>query len=394
MKKILNNKYVQIVLCIFVVILFYFFMLHISDIFSILGKFFSVLMPLIIGLILAYIMNPIVGFFEKSLFSWIKKKKVRRNLSITITILLIFGIFIAIISVVIPQILTSIKFIIVNAPSYLKSFEEYVYTLINNSNLENRTGDINSYLNDFLNTKALPKVNDAMNSIGTGLLSLGKSILNFVIGLVFSVYILANNRSFKAGSKKILYAFFNVDKVNKFLKELTHINKIFLNFMKGKVCDSSIVAISTFLFLLIFGFPYPLLIAVIIGMTDLIPYFGPYLGTIPSSILIAFVDPIKALIFIIFIIVLQQIDANLITPRIQGKATGLPSFWVLFAITLFGGIFGIVGLLIGVPLFTVIYEVVNTIIDNSLDNKSMPKELDYYESHSNLEKKVIKANVK
>ncbi len=163
--------------------------------------------------------------------------------------------------------------------------------------------------------------------------------------------------------------------------------------MIGKICDSGTVGLCTLLFLIIFKYPYPLLIAVIIGLTDLIPYFGPYIGSIPSVLLILLVDPVKAVTFILFMVILQQIDANLITPRIQKQATGLPSFWVLFAITLFGGLFGIVGMLIGVPCFTIIYELFNEFTDKRLKRKNMPTETDYYTKVDIVEERVIKAKL-
>ena len=186
---------------------------------------------------------------------------------------------------------------------------------------------------------------------------------------------------------------FNVEKVNEFIDEVKHINHVFGQFMIGKICDSSIVALLTFIFLIIFDYPYALLIAVIIGCTDLIPYFGPYIGTVPSALLICLVNPVKAITFVLFIIVLQQTDGNLITPRIQKQATGLPSFWVLFAITLFGGLFGLVGLLIGVPCFTIIYELIVEQVNKRLRKKNMPTETEYYTKIDGLETKKVKAKL-
>ena len=215
------------------------------------------------------------------------------------------------------------------------------------------------YLLKILNENVLPNVTGMLNSLGNGILGFLRAIFNFVIGLVFAVYILSNTKNMAKSSKKILYAFFNDKKVDKFIKKVKHINDIFINFMIGKLADSfCFVFVCTLIFTIVFGYPYPLLIAFMIGVTDLIPYFGPYLGSIPAALLILLVDPVKAVIFVIFMVVLQQIDANLVTPRIQSKATGLPSFWVLFAILVFGGLFKVVGLLIAVPCFTIIYELV------------------------------------
>ena len=397
MKKLLENKYAQLVLSIFIIILFYFFVLHIGDFIKVIGGLVKILSPLIIGLVLAYIMHPIVDLFENKTFKKVKNKTTRRNLSITITLAIIVGIIVTLISIIIPELLNSIKSIIVHLPSYLNDLENIIRDWIADSAIEeqvmNNYDNILSAITNGLNDIALPAVNSAINNLGSGLIAFAKGILNWLIGFVFAVYILANNKNFGAGSKKVLYSIFDNNAVNDFLVELKHINTVFVNFMIGKVTDSSIILITTFLFLLICGFPYPLLIAVIIGLTDLIPYFGPYIGTVPSAILICFVSPVKAIIFVLFIIVLQQIDANLITPRIQSNATGLPSFWVLFAITLFGGLFGIIGLLIGVPVFTIIYELIRDLIDKRLAKKNMPIDKDYYEKHDSIEKKTIKAKV-
>ncbi|MCR4581400.1 MAG: AI-2E family transporter, partial [Bacilli bacterium] len=396
-KKILENRYVQIALVICFVILFYFFVLHIGDFINLIGGLLSILSPLIIGLVLAYIMHPIVNMFENRVLKKVKNKTTRRNLSITITLAIIVGIIVTLISIIIPELLNSIKSIIVHLPSYLNDLENIIRNWISDSAIERQVMDnydtILSAVTNGLNDIALPAVNTAINNLGSGLLAVAKGILNWLIGFVFAVYILANTNNFGAGTKKVLYSLFDSRAVNEFIVEVKHINKIFVNFMIGKVTDSSIILLLTFIFLLVCGFPYPLLIAVIIGLTDLIPYFGPYIGTVPSAILICFVDPVKALIFVVFIIVLQQIDANLITPRIQSTATGLPSFWVLFAITLFGGLFGIPGLLVGVPVFTVIYEIVRDLIDKRLAKKNMPIDKEYYEKHDSIEKKTIKAKV-
>lgn len=397
MKKILENRYVQIALVICFVILFYFFVLHIGDFINLIGSLLSILAPLIIGLVLAYIMHPIVNMFENRVLKKVKNKTTRRNLAITITLAIIVGIIVTLISIIIPELLNSIKSIIVHLPSYLNDLENIIRNWISDSAIERQVMDnydnILSAVTNGLNDIALPAVNAAINNLGSGLLAVAKGILNWLIGFVFAVYILANTNNFGAGAKKVLYSLFDSRAVNEFIVEVKHINKIFVNFMIGKVTDSSIILLLTFIFLLVCGFPYPLLIAVIIGLTDLIPYFGPYIGTVPSAILICFVDPVKAVIFVIFIVVLQQIDANLITPRIQSTATGLPSFWVLFAITLFGGLFGIPGLLVGVPVFTVIYEIVRDLIDKRLAKKNMPIDKEYYEKHDSIEKKTIKAKV-
>lgn len=402
MKKLLDNKVVQIGIMAFLVIaaciLFTFVLIHVKDILEFFSSIIKIMMPLIFGLVLAYIMHPIVNLFDKKVFKKVDKETTRRNLSILCTLFAILGLFVALFSIVLPELFQSIQSLIINVPDYLKEFEIYILDWLNDNqelkaSVMQNYDKVAEYILNAANNVVLPVVDNIVNGLSTGIIGAVSFIFNLVVGLVFAVYLLANTKKFGAGIRKTLYSFFNVDKVNGFINEVKHINHVFGQFMVGKVCDSSIVAMSTFLFLLIFGYPYPLLIAVIIGLTDLIPYFGPYIGTIPSALLICLVDPIKALTFILWIIVLQQIDSNLITPRIQTKATGLPSFWVLFAITLFGGLFGIIGLLIAVPCFTIIYELACEFVDNNLKKKNMPTEVEYYTKIDGLEKKKIKANI-
>ena len=355
-------------LVLFSVVVAVFIFYNIGGIIGAIGNFIGIFTPLIIGLVLAYILNPIVNIFETKLFKKIKKESTRRDLSIAATIILFIALLSAIIGYLIPQLLESILSLITNAPKYLDQSVEFLERWINNPDIDYTK--MTEYLLKILNENVLPNVTGMLNRLGNGILGFIRALFNFVIGLVFAVYILANIKTVAKSSKKILYTFFNDKKVDKFTKKISHINDIFINFMIGKLADSfCFVFICTLVFTIIFGYPYPLLIAFIIATTDLIPYFGPYLGTIPSALLILLVDPVKALIFIIFIIILQQVDANLVTPRIQSKATGLPSFWVLFAILVFGALFNIVGLLIAVPCFTIIYEIVADFINEKYEEQ-------------------------
>ena len=401
MKKLLENRIVQIGIMAFLVIaaaiLFYYLIFLIPSIWSFICEITSILMPLIFGLILAYIMHPIVKLFENKVFTKIKKDTARRNLSILCTIVVIIGVIVALISIIIPQLLLSIQSLIVNVPIYAKNVETALLDWLSNSDVEeivlNNYDDIISYITAALNDVVLPATNSAISNLSKGIFGVLSFIFNFAIGTVFAVYILANTKNFGAGIRKVLYSIFNVDKVNEFIDEVKHINHVFGQFMIGKICDSSVVALCTLLFLLIFKYPYPLLIAVIIGLTDLIPYFGPYIGSVPSALLICLVDPVKAITFVLFMVVLQQIDGNLITPGIQKQATGLPSFWVLFSITLFGGLFGLIGLLIAVPCFTIIYELVVDNINKRLRKKNMPTDSDFYTDVKSIEEKKIKAKI-
>lgn len=401
MKKLLSNKVFQIGLMSFVVIassiLFYYILSSVNGILNFLGNLLDILMPLIIGLVLAYIMNPIVKIFDKKVFKKIKKDKVRRNISILVTVVIIIALLASLISVIIPQLLNSIETLIVNIPDYISNLEKFINSFIDNTELKKLVLSNYDNVADFIintaNNVLLPATDNAIETLGKGLSGFVAAIFNFAVGAVFAIYILANTKEFSASIRRFLYSIFKVDHVNDFLEETNHVNKIFGQFMLGKICGSTLVALMTFTFLMIFNFPYPLLIAVIIGITDLIPYFGPYIGSIPSALLILLVSPIKAISFVLFMVVLQQIDGNFTTPWLQKQATGLPSFWVLFAITLFGGLFGLVGMLIGVPCFTIIYEFINERTKRRLKKKNLPTDVEYYENISGLQEKVIKSKV-
>lgn len=396
MKKLLKNKIVQLGITAFCVIaaciLFGFCLARMDNIIGFFKSLINILMPLIFGFILAYIMHPLVNLFENKVFNRISKDTHRRNLSIFCTFVIIVGALVALISFIIPQLLLSIQSVIVNAPVYLKDLESWIKETFSNSAMEdsilNNYDYITNYLTQALNNVVLPMANGAIAKLSNGIFGIISFIFNFSIGLVFAVYILANTKTFGAGMRKSLCSFIDVEHVNNFIDEVKHVNKVFGQFMVGKICDSGIIGICTLIFLIVFHYPYPLLIAVIICLTDLIPYFGPYIGSIPSVLLILLVDPVKAVTFILFMVILQQIDANLITPRIQKQATGLPSFWVLFAITLFGGLFGIIGMLIGVPCFTIIYELITEHTDKRLAKKNLPVDLESYHNTEELEKEL------
>ena len=396
MKDIIQSKYFKWGLTAFLVIvaamLLNHFIDNIGNLIGLIGGFLKILTSLIIGLVIAYLLNPVVKFFEKKVYKGVKSSQSRRNLSIATTYVIAVVVAVTIIGIVVPQLLSSIILLIQHSDQYATTITNFIRKTVIG---ENNFNSYSVYINDFTNNlkNSLPALQNAFSTISNGVGVFVSGFFNLLIGLVFSVYILANTKDFAGGTRKTLYAFFNVEKVNNFINKVNYVNGIFLKFIIGKLTDSSIVCLSTLLFVLICGYPYPLLIAILIGITDLIPYFGPYIGTIPSAIIIAVVNPVKAVIFILFIICLQQIDSNFITPRIQSNATGLPSFWVLFAITVFGGLFGVVGLLIGVPCFTIIYEIVRDFINDNLRKKSLPVETDYYTSSTQLEEKRIKAKL-
>ena len=207
-------------------------------------------------------------------------------------------------------------------------------------------------------------------------------LFNAIIGVIISVYLLFGKENFSMQSKKAVYAMMKPAHANMLLHLTIKSNEIFGGFIIGKIIDSAIIGVLCFIGLSLLNMPYTLLVSVIVGVTNVIPFFGPYIGAIPSAILIMLQDPKMGIYFIIFILILQQIDGNIIGPKILGNSTGLSAFWVVFSILLGGGLFGFVGMILGVPTFAVIYYVVKMLVDHRLEQKNLPIETACYDEYS------------
>ena len=243
--------------------------------------------------------------------------------------------------------------------------------------LDTLVADASKYLEKWLQENVL-KQSDWIASVTTGVYNVIRTIFNVIIGFIISVYVLMTKETFIGQLKKIIYAVFRPKWGNVVMEVVRKADDVFGGFFIGKIIDSLIIGGICFVALYILRMPYVVLVSVVVGVTNVIPFFGPYIGAIPSVVLIFLVDPIKGLYFIIFIIILQQVDGNIIGPKILGDTTGLSPFWVIFAILLFGGSFGVLGMLFGVPIFAVIYYVVKRIVEHILSARKLPREtVDY-----------------
>ena len=234
----------------------------------------------------------------------------------------------------------------------------------------------------WLRTDLLNIVNEWMSTLTVGVINVFSELFDLLIGVIVSIYVLFSKETFMRQSKKAVYAFLSPHNANLILHFTQKSNEIFGGFIIGKLIDSVIIGVLCFVGLSLLKMPYTLLVSVIVGATNVIPFFGPYIGAIPSAILILLEDPVKGIYFIIFILILQQIDGNLIGPKILGNSTGLTAFWVVFAILLGGGLFGFVGMLLGVPTFAVIYYIIQMLVNNRLEKKELPIESDCYDEYS------------
>ncbi len=400
-KKInFNNKYIAWGVTAFVVIvcslIVYYFMFHGSKLFNALNGILNILMPVVYGLIIAYLLTPILNYFENKIFLPIcgklkvkegkRRAGILRGLGIVCTIGLFFAAIGGLIYMLVSEIVPSIVNIASNFDNYVSNITDWLNKLLNDN------ADVQEYaimlmdrysdeLNTWFNTTVLAKTSDILKAVSMGAWGSLKVVWNLVLGIIISIYVMMNKEKFTGQLKKIIYAIFDSNSANIIVNDFKFTHRTFSGFISGKVLDSFLIGCLCFMGTSIMKTPYAALVSVIIGVTNVIPFFGPYLGAIPTIFLIFIVDPMHPLncvYFAIFVLVLQQFDGNILGPKILGSSTGLTSFWVIFAITLFGGIWGVFGMLVGVPIFAVIYAAFRSIINTKLRKKKLPTGSSHY----------------
>lgn len=395
--KIKDNKYVcwglTAVCVIALAFVIYYIIFHFGQIQEAFDKIIAILMPVIVGFILAYILTPILNFFENKVFTPLlqktkkgiddKRKKRIRGYSIILTYVFFIAVIYGFIALVVNTLVESVNDIIKNSDMYVANLTAWFNGFIdNNENLRNLVAKaLDNYsdsITEFVTKNVIPKFSDWGTKVYDGLFGTVKALWNFIFGLIISIYFLGGKERFLAQFKKICYALLSESSANRLCKNLSFCNTTFGGYLAGKVADSFVIGCICYIGCVIMNDPYSALLAVIIGVTNIIPCFGPIIGAIPTTFIILMVDPLKALYFVIFIIILQQFDGNLIGPKILGDKIGLSSFWVLFSIVLFGGLYGFVGLLIGVPLFAIIFAAVKTLIEKKLTKRGLPQGTNTY----------------
>lgn len=356
--------------------------------------FFDVLrmiQPILFGLVIAYLLNPSVKFFEKYIFKPLtcnmKNKKrangISRGFSITLSILMFILVITILLNMVIPELYNSIVKLVSSVPDQLKAFTVWLSNYLQSGDnvskyIQMGIDKFTDFFPKWLQTDFLPTINTTVSSVTVGVIEVVKTFINFFIGIIISVYVLIAKEKFNGQAKKFCYSVLKPQKANIFLDTLRKSNNIFIGFISGKLVDSLIMGVLCFIGCSILQMPYTMLVSVVVGVTNIIPFFGPYMGAIPTIILILLEDPVKGVTFAIFIILLQQLDGNIIGPKILGDSTGLSPFWVVFSILLGGGLFGFIGMLIGVPTFAVIYYIVGQIVSHRLKRKQLPTVSDSY----------------
>lgn len=343
---------------------------------SVLKGITEILKPFLYGVVFAYLLAPLCNKIEEKLFQFFPKAKAKARrficfIAIVISLCVAIAVIWLIIMMIIPQVWDSVMKIIQMVPQKLIVVNNWIEHMLENqpelqAYFEEFSSQAESNIDSLLNVDTIQKVQSIINSLSVQLFGVLGVVKNIFLGLLISTYLLGSRKLFGAQAGLILHGIFS-DKWAKIIEEeIRYTDKMFNGFLVGKIIDSAIIGLLCFAGTSIMGFEAPAFISVIIGITNIIPFFGPFIGAIPCGLLLLLENPMHCLYFIIFIFVLQQLDGNVIGPKILGNTTGVSSFWVLFAILLFGGMWGVVGMVIGVPLFAVIYDIIRKLVYRGL----------------------------
>lgn len=380
-------------------ILFFFLLFRFDRIQEYAGMIMKILRPFAFGAVIAYLLSPVCNWFERRMAELAglekkpeetvrKLKKLFSAASIFLSLFLFCFVIYVLVAMVVSQVFSSIQMLVTAMPGYVMTITSWLEDLVKEDTflinyVEQYSEQILNGMQDFARTQLLPNINNIISGGSISVLTLLVTAKDLVIGLIVAVYFMNSRRVFAHQAKMVVRAVFppkenlredRMQAADWILKEADIINDYLGGFIKGKLLDSLIIGLICMIFTSIVDMPYAVLVSVVIGVTNIIPFFGPFIGAIPTAILILMVNPVKCVYFIIFILVLQQFDGNILGPKILGNTTHLSSFWVLFAILLFGGLFGIVGMVIGVPVFAFFYQLIREWVLGRLKKQKAKKE--------------------
>lgn len=340
-------------------------------------ELFVILKPVVYGLALAYLLAPVVDFFDRAFRrGGLRRAGIVRCLSIFVTWLLTMAMIYLLFSILIPDLAASVSLLFSNLETYYRTVYRWVTQLVeDNPYISGRVLDMfKNYYNELVNwvyNTLIPGAQVAIVAVTGGVVSVVVFLKDLLVGMVVSVYLLARKETFALHARKLLYSLVSAPHYRRTLSAVDEADRIFSGFVRGKLLDSLIIGILCFFFCSLFGFPYTPIISVFVGVTNVIPIFGPFIGAIPSAFLILLVDPMQCLYFVIFIIVLQQFDGNILGPKILGETVGISSFWIIVAILVGGGLGGVLGMFLGVPIFACLYSAVKWLSESSLRKKGI-----------------------
>lgn len=382
---------------------------HLGALERILSAVNTALTPVYIGLIIAFLLSPLVNSMDEFVFLPLlnritkkeeKAKSIARGLSVTIVLIVALFVIFGLIMMVVPEVINSISSLAANLPIYYKNVVEWGDEVFKSNPkvaeyFENFSGTMYEKLISWLQNDLLPSSTKLLSMLTDGVVNAMSLLLNLFIGIIVSIYLMAGKENFCAQAKKLMLSILPQGRMDGTLEVLRETHTVFAKFISGKIIDSLVVGMLTFIIMSIANIPYTLLISVIIGVTNVIPFFGQYIGIIPSAILVFIASPSKGVLFLVLIIVLMQFDGNVLGPKILGDSIGLKSFWILFSILFFGSLFGFLGMICAVPVFAMIYRWTKRWCDKRLKKKGVPTETEYYRKEparrkKNIEKKTAK----
>lgn len=382
------KQYMVIALIVFVTfcccILFFFMIYRYNGFADFWRNLVWILQPITIGVVLAYLLNPVMKFIEKYLLKLLvphmkresRAKKTARGIAIAGALLFLAGIIVLLVLVIVPSIARSIQNIAQGFPGEINMLIDWVEDFTQGDSelaemVSNGIETVSTMFQNFIETKILPQVQVYLMSITSGVIYGVKFLTNVLVGVIVSVYVLSSKETFAGQAKKIIYAVFKPTRANIIVDTIRKSNQIFGGFISGKLLDSAIIGVLAYIVLAIMKMPDTMLLAVIIGVTNVIPFFGPFIGAIPAFIIVVLQNPIQGVYLLIFIFILQQIDGNIIGPKILGESTGITPFWVVTSILVFGGLWGFPGMLLGVPVTAVLQYIVRNLLTYALGKRGL-----------------------
>ena len=358
-------------------IIFYF-----GRIWAVVSRFMEVASPFLIGFAIAFLLLPIMNrmeqFFNQMLFRRKPHPRLSRVLSTLIAVILLLALITGFFYILVPQLVNSIKTVVPIVVKGIQDESEFINELLLKYNFLTLEGEQLVISWDTIVSRILNYRNVLLDSIMAISGSIYTMVFQFLVGMIAAVYVLLDKEHFSAILKKLCYGLFKPDTCKTLIYWARRGSTIFAGFISGKVLDSLIIGLICYAGMLIIGLEYPLLISVIIGLTNVIPFFGPLIGAVPSILILLLVNPMSALWFTIFVIVLQQLDGNIIGPFILGDYVGLSAFWIMAAILVGGGLFGFPGMLLSVPVFALVYAIIRTLLDARLKRRGLPQDLEFY----------------
>ena len=383
-------------------IVFYLVIANFSGFRGTIGKFITILSPFIWGLVISYLLCPLTNILDRDVFLPLfhrmakktptpsnKRAKLANGLAVLFSIIALLALLAAFVWMVLPQLYQSIEKIIANSTAYVQRVYTWLDTLVLDPELEELLGtsfgSVSTVVFDWIEDFFMPQLDSLVASVTNGVFYVVKGVYNIIIGMIVAVYVLYNRVTLGAHMKKIVYCVFSVEAAEKVIGGVNFADRVFNGFLSGKILDSAIIGIICYVVCAMLRMPYALLVSVIVGVTNVIPFFGPFIGAVPSALIIFMESPLMCLVFVIFVILLQQFDGNFLGPKILGNSVGINGFWIMFSIIVGSGLFGFMGMLLGVPVFVLIYTFFTGLIDRKLERSGLPSDTEDYTNMSHID---------